>query len=79
VIFSPSLSLSNKTPKEDWSGRKTTIFHLRVSHCKDYMYVPKEEMKILDEKYKKCAFIIYGEIIGVNGYKLWLSNPHKSN
>lgn len=42
------------TLEEAWSGCKSAIDHLRIFGCIAYAHVPKEKMKKLDDKGKKC-------------------------
>ena len=66
---SPTLALVNKTPHEVWSGKKPSIAHLKVFVCDAFMHVPKEKMRKLDNKEKKCIFVGYKD--GIKCYKLW--------
>ena len=71
VYKSPSSVLEDKTPHEVWTGKKTSISHLRVFGCDSYVHVPKEKRTKLDNKSERCIFIGYKD--GLKGYKLW--NP----
>ena len=71
VNRSPTLALIDKTPQEVWTGKKSSIEHLKVFGCDDYVHIPKEKRSKLDNKAKKCIFIGYK--YGMRVYKLW--NP----
>jgi hypothetical protein len=60
--------LDDKTPNEVWSGKKTSLQHLRVFGCDAYVHVPKENRSKLNNKAEKCIFIGYKD--GVKGYKI---------
>eukprot|EP00253_Pinus_taeda_P035717 PITA_35717 len=66
---SPSSALEDKTPQEVWTGKKTSLSHLRVFGCDAYVHVPKEKQTKLDSKSEKCIFIGYKN--GLKSYKLW--------
>ena len=57
-----------------WTGKKTSLLHLRVFGCDAYVHVPKEKKSKLDNKSKQCIFIGYKD--GLKGYKL--QNPEIS-
>jgi hypothetical protein len=46
----------------------TSIEHLKVFDCDSYVHVPKENRSKVDNKAKKCIFIVYK--YGVKGYKI---------
>jgi hypothetical protein len=71
VNLSPSSVLDDKNPHEVWTGKKTSLEHLRVFGCDSYVHVPKENRSKMDNKSEKCIFIGYKD--GVKGYNLW--NP----
>jgi hypothetical protein len=71
VNRSPSSTLDDKTPQEVWTGKETSLTHLKVFGCDAYVHVPSENMSKLDKKAEKCIFIGYKD--GLKGYKLW--NP----
>jgi len=39
----PSSTLEDKTSQEVWTGKKTSLSHLRVFGCDAYVHVPKEK------------------------------------
>ena len=51
VNRSPSSALEDKTPHEVWTGKKTSLSHLRVFGCDAYVHVPKDKRTKLDNKY----------------------------
>ncbi|KAL4388518.1 hypothetical protein GQ457_09G024580 [Hibiscus cannabinus] len=67
----PTKSVCDKTPEEAWSGRKPSIWHLRVFGCIAYAHVPDQLRKKLDDKGEKCIFIGYST--NSKAYKLY--NP----
>jgi hypothetical protein len=69
VYRSPSSSLDDRTPQKIWTGKKTSLTHLKVFGCEDYVHVPKENKSKLDKKVEKCIFIGYK--YGIKGYKIW--------
>jgi hypothetical protein len=71
VNISPSSMLDDKTSQEVWTGKETSLTHLKVFGCDAYVHVLKENMSKLDKKAKKSIFIGYK--YGLKGYKLW--NP----
>eukprot|EP00253_Pinus_taeda_P022501 PITA_22501 len=75
VNISTSSVLEDKTPQEVWTGKKTSLSHLRVFVCDAYVHVPKEKRTKLDTKSEKCIFIGYRD--GLKGYKLWNSVTRK--
>ncbi|RDX87465.1 hypothetical protein CR513_31061, partial [Mucuna pruriens] len=46
----PSKCVCDKTPDEAWSGRRSSIKHLRDFGCIMYAHVPNQLRKKLDEK-----------------------------
>jgi len=71
VSISPSSVLEDKTPQEVWTGNKPSLSHPRVFGCDEYVYVPKDKIKKLDNKFEKCIFIRYKYVLKY--YKIW--NP----
>jgi hypothetical protein len=63
--------LDEKTPQEVWTGKKSSLTHLKVFGCDAYVHVPKENKSKLDKKDEKHICIGYKH--GLKGYKLW--NP----
>ena len=49
----PHRVLENKTPKEDFSGKKLEVSHLRIFGCLVYIHIPKEKRTKLDLSEKK--------------------------
>jgi hypothetical protein len=62
------ITLDDKTPHEVWTGKKSSLTHLRVFGCEDYVHIPKENRSKLETKVEKC--IIIGYKYGLKGYKL---------
>jgi hypothetical protein len=58
--------VDDKTPHELWTGKKSSLKHLRVFGCDAYVHVPKKNMSRLDNKDEKCIFMGYKD--GVKGY-----------
>jgi hypothetical protein len=69
VNISPSSMLDDKTPQEVWTGKKSSLTHLKVFGCDAYVHVPKENKSKLDKKDEKCIFIGYKD--GLKGYRIW--------
>jgi hypothetical protein len=65
--------LWNLTPQEAWSGRKPSVFHLRVFGSIAYTHVPDQSRSKLDDKSEKFVFVGYDA--SSKGYKLY--NPNK--
>ena len=75
VNRSPTSTLIDKTPQEVWNGKKPSIMYLNIFCCDDYVHVPKEKRRKLDNKAEKCVYNCYKD--GMKGYKLW--NPLTKN
>jgi hypothetical protein len=76
VNISPSLALVDKAPHEVWTGKKTSLEHIRVFGCDAYVHVQKENKSKLDNKSEKCIFIGYKD--GMKCYKLWKLETKKT-
>lgn len=66
---SPTKSLLKVTPQEVWSGRKPSVFHLRVFGSIAYTHVADETRSKMDDKSNKLVFIGYDA--SSKGYKLY--------
>jgi hypothetical protein len=55
---SPSSMLVDKTMYEAWICKNPSHEHLRVFGCDAYVHVPKENRSELDNKSKKCIFML---------------------
>ena len=55
----PHRVLDNKTPKEDFSGEKPEVSHLRIFGCPVYIHIPKEKRKRIDIYKRKGIFVGY--------------------
>lgn len=64
----PHASLEDKTPQENWSGRKPTVSHFRIFGSVAYAHVPDQRRTKLEDKSKKFVFIGYDE--KTKGFKL---------
>jgi hypothetical protein len=69
VNRSPSSTLDKNNTQELWTGKKSSLTHLKVFGCEAYVHVPKENNFKLDKKDEKCIFIRYK--YGLKGYNLW--------
>ena len=58
VNRSPSSTLDDKTPHEVWSGKKTSLQHLRVFGCDAYVHVPKENRSNMDKRMKSVSLLV---------------------
>ena len=54
---SPTSALVDKTPYEVWSGKKTSVAHLRVFGYEAFMHVPKEKRSKVDNKAKNASLL----------------------
>ena len=68
VNRSPTSALIDKNPQKVWTGKKPSIKHLKVFGCDAYVHAPKEKRSKLENKAKKCIFIVYKD--DIKGYKL---------
>jgi transposase InsO family protein len=71
----PTKAVWNKTPFKAWSGRKSSIKHLKVFGCICYVQIPKEKRYKLDETSEKCIFVGYSSMS--KGYKLYNLKTNK--
>ena len=58
VNQSPSSVLDDKNPHEVWTGKKTSLEHIRVFGCDAYVHVPKENRSKLDNKAKGVSLLV---------------------
>ncbi|KAL4336960.1 hypothetical protein AHAS_Ahas12G0062400 [Arachis hypogaea] len=65
----PIKSVRDKTLKEIWSGKLSSLHHFRVFECIIYTHIPDQLKKKLDNKDKKCIFIDYST--NSKAYKLY--------
>ena len=75
VYISPSSPLEGKTPHEEWIGKKSSLSHLRVFRCDEYVHVRKEKITNMDIRYEMCIFIGYKD--GLKGYNIWNQETSK--
>ena len=66
---SPTKTLENGTPFEEWTGEKPRVNHMKIFGCTAYTHIPEDERKKLDSKAKKCIFLGYGGL--KKGYYLY--------
>jgi hypothetical protein len=59
--MSPIKSVKNQVTRESWSGKNSSVSHLRIFGCVDYAHVPAEMRRKLDEINEKCVFVGYSE------------------
>ena len=59
------------SPHELYFGKKPNLAHLRVFYNIEYMHVPKEKRRNLDDKAEKCILVGYSD--EQKGYKCY--NP----
>jgi len=57
----PHAKLNKKTPQEVWSGRKSSVSHLKVFSSIAYVHVPAQQRTKLEDQSKKYVFIGYDE------------------
>ncbi|GBO24667.1 hypothetical protein AVEN_264110-1, partial [Araneus ventricosus] len=65
----------NKTPFEKYSGKKSSVSHLKLFGCLAYVDVPKQIRKKLDMRSK--LGIVMGYALHTNGYRIWLKDENK--
>ena len=68
---SPTKTVKDRVPRQAWSGKCSSISHLRIFGCVAYAHVPEEMRRNLDEKSKKCIFVGYS--VESKAYRLY--NP----
>lgn len=66
--------LNNKTPFEQWTGKKPDVSHLRIFGSKIMVHVPKEKRLKFDKKAKECILVGYPD--HVKGYRYY--NPQNN-
>jgi hypothetical protein len=66
--MSPSSVLVDTTPNEVWSGKNSSVTHLKIFGCDAFVHVPKKNRSKLDKKAVKYIFTRYKE--GMKGYNL---------
>ena len=59
-----------KTPYEEWTGKKSSISHLKVFGCDAYAFVLPKKRKKMDKRSEKCIFVGYDN--QHRGYRLYL-------
>ena len=60
-----------RTPEKVWNGHKPKVSFLQIFGCIAYSHIPKEHIKMFDDKSEKCIFIDYCDV--TKRYKLY--NP----
>ena len=68
---SPTSSLKDMTPYEQWQNEKPDVSHLKVFGCNALVHVPDQKRSKLDRKSMRCVFVGYPN--NSKGYKLF--NP----
>jgi hypothetical protein len=53
--------VKQKTPKEEWSGRKPIVNHRKVFVSTAYAWIPDEKRTKLDSKSKKPMITVYND------------------
>ncbi|GFU58917.1 retrovirus-related Pol polyprotein from transposon TNT 1-94 [Trichonephila clavipes] len=66
---------SNKTPFEQYSGRKPSVLHLIPFGCLAYAGVPKQIRKKIDMRAKMGIMMGYAQ--RTKGYRIWLIDENK--
>jgi len=66
---SPTRSLKNKTPFEDWYKRKPTVRHLKTFGCVAHVKVVGPGLTKMADRSTRMAFIGYES--GTKGYRLF--------
>ena len=69
--ISPTKSVKDRVAQQAWSGKCSSISHLRNFGCVAYAHVPEELRRKLDDRSQKC--ILFGYIEEYKAYRLY--NP----
>jgi hypothetical protein len=67
--------LKNMTPEEAFSGKKTSVEHLRIFGFHVYIHVPNDKRKNLKPSEKKGIFVEYSD--SSKDYKIYVSRQQK--
>jgi hypothetical protein len=59
--MSPHRVLGDKTPEEDFSGKKPNVGHFRIFGCLTFSHVPSEKRTKLEPTTEKGIFVGYNE------------------
>ena len=54
---SPTSSLQDKIPQEEWDGNKVNVSHFRIFGSVAFSHVPEKIRKKLDDRSEKCIFV----------------------
>lgn len=65
--------IEDKTPMEVWTGRISSVKHLKSFGCLDYAKIPMQGKRKLDNR----AYIFVGYASATEGYRLW--SPKKND
>lgn len=57
----PVNSVCDKSPQEEWSGRKTSFIIVRMFGSISSSHVPSQLRKKIDDRAEKCIFISYSQ------------------
>ena len=55
----PTKSVKDQVPQQAWSGKRSSISHLRIFGCVAYAHVPEELRIKLNDISQKCIFVGY--------------------
>ena len=69
INLSPSAPWEGDVPERVWTGKDVSYSHLRVSRCKAFVDVPKEQRTKIDDKAIPCIFLCYDS--DKFEYRLW--------
>ena len=58
---SPTKSMNDRFPQQEWSGKCSNISHLRIFGCVAYALVLEETRRNLADRIQKCIFVGYSE------------------
>jgi hypothetical protein len=70
----PSSSLDGGILEEAWICKKVNYSFLRKFSCESFVHIDKENITKLEQKSKKCTFIVYG--VNCFGYLLYDYENH---
>lgn len=66
---SPSFSVKDITPEEDWSSVKHAVHHFKVFGCVSHVHLSDAQRQKLDDKSTKCVFLGISE--ESKGYRVY--------
>ena len=71
----PNQLLDKNTPKEDFSGEKPEVIHMRIFSSSVYIHIPKEKRTKIDPFRRRKIFIGYNDTS--NSYQIYFQGFKK--